>query len=77
MKGVNHYQAILFDAGGTLITHIPLDDEVLLHRWQRIGLTARPPEIHRAVKQSELWIGDQIMRVMISMTRMPDSEFAR
>jgi len=77
MNALNDYQAVLFDAGGTLITRHPADDEVLLQRWQSTGITANLPEVRLAVKQSELWIGEQIMREMVGAPRMPDDEFIR
>jgi HAD superfamily hydrolase (TIGR01549 family) len=49
----------------------------LLQRWESIGLTVRQAEAHRAAKQSEIWIGQQVFQEMQGAPRIPDKEFQR
>jgi hypothetical protein len=71
------HRAILFDAGGTLIARQPADDQVFLQRLHVIGLNSDLPAIHKALKQSGVWIGEQILREINGAPRMPHDEFMR
>ena len=73
---MTRYEAVLFDAGGTLIIREPADDEVLRMRWQGIGLAVEPVQARLAVKRSEIWMGEQILKEVNGAPRMPDDEFA-
>jgi hypothetical protein len=58
------YDAILFDVGNTLLIREPPDHEVLAERCRKIGLPIGQESARRAWKQSELWMGEQLLREM-------------
>ena len=68
------YDAILFDVGDTLLIHDPPGYEVLMERCREVGLSISQATAKRACKQSESWLGEQILREMQGAPRMPDAE---
>jgi putative hydrolase of the HAD superfamily len=73
----DRYEVILFDVGNTLLVREPPDHELLVERCQTIGLPLGHAAARQACKQSEIWVGEQILREVGGAPRMPDDEFGR
>jgi putative hydrolase of the HAD superfamily len=68
-------EAVLFDAGGTLIVREPPDEVVLKERWMSIGLQIDLNSARQAVKRADFWSGEQIQRELNGSRRLSDEEF--
>ena len=74
LKLKHTYDAILFDVGDTLLIREPPDYEILMERCHEIGLPLEESTARRACKQSELWMGKQLLREMHGAPRISDDE---
>jgi len=74
-KDTFRYEAILFDVGDTLLIRKPTPFQVLAERCQKVGIALELSIAQAAWEQAEIWAGEQSLREMAGVPRMPDSEF--
>lgn len=63
--------------GDTLLHKKPSDCEVLVNRCKSAGIYIDHNTAKHSLKNSEVWIGNQILREINGAPRMPDEEFRR